>query len=270
MSRWAAGVEYDGSAFCGWQTQEHGDSVQAALERALARVADAPVSVHAAGRTDAGVHALGQVIHFDAEARRSARAWHLGVNAHLPPSVSLRWVCEVPDDFHARHSAWSRRYRYRIDNAPSRPALDAQRVYWVRRPIDAAAMHEAGRLLTGEQDFSAFRAAQCQSGTPMRFVSEVLVNRIGDEVRVEIEANAFVHHMVRNIVGSLLRVGCGEASRQWLAEVLAGRDRRAAGPTAPAQGLYLLGVRYPPRYSLPATTLPPMPALGIWAGASAR
>ena len=253
MTRLALGVEYDGSGFRGWQSQNRNcgmRTVQAELERALAQVAAAPVSVVCAGRTDAGVHASAQVVHFDAPNERPERAWTLGVNSRLADDISVAWVRPVGDDFHARFSATGRRYRYLIHNRPLRSALWHQRAAWVYRPLDAEAMHGAGQALLGEHDFSAFRAAGCQSRSPWRNLYALSVSRSGELVGVEVEANAFLHHMVRNIVGVLLAVGSGERPAEWPAEVLAGRDRRRAGVTAPAQGLTLTAVRYPPRCGL--------------------
>ena len=209
------------------------------------------VELTAAGRTDAGVHALLQVAHFDSAAPRAPEAWVLGGTAASAADVSVLWAREVPDDFHARHSALSRSYRYRILNRRVRPALERGHCCWVRRPLDADAMHEAAQALVGEHDFSAFRAAECQSRTPMRRLEAIAVRRAGDHVFVEVTANAFLHHMVRNLVGTLLAVGGGERPRPWVAEVLAGRDRTRAGVTAPPQGLYFAGVRYDRRYGLP-------------------
>ncbi len=252
--RVALGIQYDGAGFRGWQAQPAGSrTVQATLERALAGVADHPVGLTCAGRTDAGVHAAGQVAHFDTRAVRPTRAWVRGGNAHLPPDISLSWACEVPDDFHARFSASARRYRYLIYNHPQRSALWRTRAAWHYQPLDAARMRAAGQALVGEHDFSAFRAAGCQARHPIRDVLELVVWRRGDGVLLEIEANAFLHHMVRNIVGVLLAIGVGDRPVEWAAEVLAGRDRTQAGVTAPAEGLYLLAVRYPPRFGLPAT-----------------
>ena len=252
MPRIAIGIEYDGAAFCGWQRQGHARNVQGALEYALARVADHPVDLTAAGRTDAGVHALQQVAHFDSPSVRDERAWVLGTNSGAPADVALLWARAVPDDFHARHSALARQYRYRILTQALRPVLERQRTCWIREPLDAAAMHVAAQVLVGEHDFSAFRAAECQSRTAVRRLDAVAVRRI-DERRVEIEvsANAFLHHMVRNLAGSLIAVGRGERPPGWIGEVLAGRDRRLAGITAPPHGLYLACVRYPALYGLP-------------------
>ncbi|MFO1394939.1 MAG: tRNA pseudouridine(38-40) synthase TruA [Steroidobacteraceae bacterium] len=251
MTRIAIGIEYDGTSYSGWQVQNHAPSVQAALERALGAVAAHPVELTAAGRTDAGVHALMQVAHFDSDAERPRDAWALGGSAESPPDVSVLWARAVPDDFHARFSALSRSYRYRILNRRVRPALERERCCWVRRPLDATAMHEAARSLVGEHDFSAFRAAECQSSTPMRRLVAIEVRRDGDRVELHVTANAFLHHMVRNLAGTLIAVGSGERPREWVAEVLESRDRTRAGVTAPPQGLYFAGARYDDRYGLP-------------------
>ncbi len=250
--RWAVGIEYAGSAYLGWQRLGHGPSVQASVEEALGRVAAHPVHVVCAGRTDAGVHARCQVVHFDSAADRSPRAWTLGATSALPADIAVRWAQPVADEFHARFSAQSRRYRYRILNRPVRPALEHAFVAWERLPLDATRMHEAARSLLGEHDFSAFRAQACQERHPRRTVLAARVARVGDEVHVEIEANAFLHHMVRNIVGSLLPIGRGEQPIQWLRQLLDGRTRAVAGPTAPPQGLLFLGPRYPVACGMPA------------------
>ena len=251
MPRIALGIEYDGAAYAGWQQQAHARSVQAELERALAGVAGHEVSLTAAGRTDAGVHALMQVAHFDTAAARPEHAWALGGTAESSDDVTVLWAREVHDGFHARHSALSRTYVYRILNRPLRPALDRLRVCWVRRPLDARLMHRTAQCLVGERDFSSFRAAECQSSTPMRRLIEIGVERNGDVVEVTVRANAFLHHMVRNIAGSLLLVGGGDRPAGWLAEVLEARDRRLAGPTAAPHGLYFAGVEYPAGFGLP-------------------
>lgn len=257
--RFALGIEYDGTAFAGWQNQSHAPSVQAALNAAIARVANEPASTAAAGRTDAGVHATGQVVHFDSTAERSLRSWHLGINSNLPPEVCVLWVRQVPPGFHARHSAVGRSYRYLILNRPVRPALERHRTWWVREPLDAAPMAAAGRHLEGEHDFSAFRAASCQSKSPVRRLDRLAVHRDREYLVVEVRASGFLHHMVRNIVGSLVRVGLGEASPDWIPALLAGRDRARAAPTAPPDGLYLTAVHYPAEFGLPEAdaTLPP-------------
>lgn len=254
VTRIALGIEYDGSVFKGWQAQLSPvlPTVQETLERALARIADHPLRVHCAGRTDTGVHASGQVVHFDTPAARPLKAWTLGTNSLLPPQVAVRWAHVVPADFHARFSAFSRRYRYCISNDALRPAMLAAFVTPWHRPLDADAMQAAGQHLLGEHDFSAYRAMACQSRTPMRNVTELTVRRLGSLVIVEIEANAFLLHMVRNIVGVLLKIGEGGERPAWAGEVLESRDRTAATVTAPATGLSLLKVRYPDRFGLPA------------------
>jgi len=249
--RLALGIEYDGTDFLGWQRLSHGPSVQAALEKALSFVADESVEVTCAGRTDSGVHAHCQVVHFDTGAARSMRSWVLGTCSNLPREVAVLWAQPVADDFHARFDARARRYRYTILNRPVRAALDARYVTWERLPLDAGAMHAAAQALVGEHDFTSFRAIACQARHARRNVHEVRVWREGEQVFVEVQANAFLHHMVRNIVGSLLPIGRGEKPREWMAELLAGRDRDVAGPTAPSSGLAFIGPRYPRHCGLP-------------------
>ena len=249
--RIAVGIEYDGSRYRGWQRQARAPSVQAEVESALGFVAAAPVAVTCAGRTDAGVHALGQVAHFDAPVARSPRGWVLGANTRLPADIALLWAAEVDETFHARYSATARSYAYLIHERLARPALHRRRVCWVHEPLDAPAMHAAAQLLLGEQDFSAFRAAECQSRTPVRRLERIAVTRHGSCIAIEVTANAFLHHMVRNIAGTLLAVGRGERPVGWVGEVLASRDRRAGGVTAPAGGLYLASVAYPESCKLP-------------------
>lgn len=258
--RIACRVEYDGSRYNGWQSQPHAGSrsVQDTVESGLAAVATQPVRVHCAGRTDTGVHGFSQIIHFDAPVQRSPKSWVMGANANMPPDVRLHWALPVPPEFHARFSALSRRYRYLIANTPVRPALMADQLTWQRRQLDHRAMHSEAQSLLGERDFSAFRAASCQSTSPMRNVQAVGVVRRGDLVLVDIRANAFLHHMVRNIVGSLLAVGTGRAAPGWLAQLLEGRDRTQAADTAPAAGLYLVEVEYPPSFGLPPTPEGPL------------
>jgi tRNA pseudouridine38-40 synthase len=226
--------------------------VQGALEKALSFVAAQPVEVTCAGRTDAGVHGRCQVVHFDTDVQRDLRSWVLGTCSNLPPSVAVLWAQPVNDAFHARFSARSRRYRYRILNRPVRAALDARYVTWERLPLDAARMHEAAQALVGEHDFTSFRAVSCQAAHARREVLAVSVRREGEQVLIDIEANAFLHHMVRNIVGSLLPIGRGEQPVSWMGELLAGRNREVAGPTALASGLTFLGPRYEARWGLPA------------------
>lgn len=253
--RWAACVEYDGTAYHGWQSQPHATNVQDTLEYALAQVADAPIRVAASGRTDTGVHAEAQIAHFDIDVERSERAWTLGSNRYLPDDVAVRWVVPVDNDFHSRYSAVVRDYRYWISDRTAPTALWRNRVHQSHYPLDVEAMHAAAQALIGENDFSAFRAAGCQSRTPWRNVHCVSVQRSGrDWIRVDIRANAFLHHMVRNIVGSLMEVGRARRSREWVAEVLAGRDRRKAGMTAAACGLALRRVHYPDCHALPVIT----------------
>ncbi len=255
MARIAVGVEYDGSAYAGWQAQPSVASVQALTERALSRIADAPVALVCAGRTDAGVHASGQVAHFDTAAERSVRSWVLGTNSELPADISLAWAQPVPDHFHARYSAEARTYRYLILNRSARAALYAHRAAWVHRLLDAERMAQAAGSLVGEHDFSAFRAAQCQAKSPIRRLERLSVVRSGDWLTIEATANAFLHHMVRNIAGLLIRVGRGDAAPAWAREVLEGRDRTLGAATAPAAGLYLVAVRYPVAFALPAQPL---------------
>ncbi|MBC6428966.1 MAG: tRNA pseudouridine(38-40) synthase TruA [Cellvibrionales bacterium] len=258
MHRVALGIEYDGSAYCGWQRQAHVASVQQALEEALAWVADAPVSLICAGRTDAGVHACEQVAHFDTRAHRRPESWVRGANSALDRAIALRWAQEMPGDFHARFTARARTYRYVIANTRHRPALAHRGLTWVPAPLDAAAMHRALKKLRGEHDYSSFRAAGCQSRSATRHLSHTAVTRHGERILIELRANAFVLHMVRNIVGSLLDVGRGTADESHLLRLLELRDRTRAGPTAPPTGLYLFKVSYPPHFTLP--NLPPNPA----------
>jgi tRNA pseudouridine38-40 synthase len=256
MPRMAMAVEYDGTDFVGWQTQSNGRSVQSTLAAAVSRVAGEPVDVHAAGRTDAGVHALAQVVHFDCRVRRTQRQWQLGINSNLPDDVAVDWVAEVPDDFDARRSATSRRYCYTIEQAARRPVLSRRYVWWLRERLDCAAMTRAAVYWLGEHDFSAFRAAQCQSRTPVRRLSAVgVASEDGRLVRIEFTANAFVYHMVRNLVGTLAEIGRGRTEPEWAAQLLASRDRRRAAPTAPACGLTLVDVGYPARFGLPSNSV---------------
>jgi tRNA pseudouridine38-40 synthase len=250
--RIALGIEYDGTDFLGWQRLSHGASVQASVERALSFVAAEPIEVTCAGRTDAGVHGRCQVVHFDTDVQRDMRGWVLGTSSNLPTSVAVLWAQPVSDDFHARFSARSRRYRYTILNRSIRPALDARYVAWERQQLDAVRMHEAAQALIGEHDFTAFRAVSCQAKHARRQITALQVRREDAQVIIEIEANAFLHHMVRNIVGSLLPVGRGEQPVEWVATLLAGRNREVAGPTAAASGLTFIGPRYERRWGLPA------------------
>ena len=252
MRRFAAGLEYDGRKYKGWQIQTGLQTVQDVVQRALSRVADAPVECVCAGRTDAGVHASAQVAHFDTSAVRSERGWRLGTNSYLPSDVSVAWLREVPAQFHARFSATARSYRYLILNRDSRSALAAGRATWERRPLDAARMHAAAQLLIGEHDFSAFRAIECQARSPRRLVENIEVARSGDWLTLAITANAFLHHMVRNVAGLLMSVGHGESPPERVAAVLASLDRKTNAATAPPDGLYLAAVRYPAEFGLPS------------------
>jgi tRNA pseudouridine38-40 synthase len=258
-SRVACRIEYNGQPYNGWQSQPHEgvDTVQDRLERALSQVATHSMRVHCAGRTDTGVHGFSQIIHFDAPIARSPKAWVMGGNANLPPNIRIHWAVPVNAEFHARFSAHSRRYRYLVANTPIRSALTLGQLTWHRRALDEQRMHLAAQSLLGEQDFSAFRAAGCQSSSPMRNVLSATVARCGERIILDISANAFLHHMVRNIAGSLMAVGDGRREPAWIAQLLQGRDRRQAAETAPACGLYLVDVGYPAHFHLPATPAGP-------------
>lgn len=256
--RIALGIEYDGVPFCGWQTQPGGGAVQDALEGALAQFANAKVDVVAAGRTDAGVHATAQVVHFDAPVERAVASWVRGTNTFLPPSLRVTWACEVAADFHARYSATARTYDYLLQNDSVAPAVLHGKVGWYHRPLDAAAMQAAAQMIVGEHDFSAFRDAQCQAKTPVRQMHSASVRRHGDLIALRFTANAFLHHMVRNLVGSLVYIGAGKHPVGWMAELLETRDRRNAAPTFAPDGLYLSGIDYDARFGLPRFRVPPL------------
>ncbi|MCB5225690.1 tRNA pseudouridine(38-40) synthase TruA [Alishewanella sp. 16-MA] len=256
--RIALGIEYDGASFYGWQRQREVNSVQQEVEQALAKVANQPIELFCAGRTDAGVHATGQVVHFDCSADRDMKAWVMGTNAQLPDQIAVRWAKEVPDDFHARFSATARRYRYVIYNHKYRPAILRAGLSHYHQDLDIALMQQAAPALLGEQDFSAFRAMQCQSNTPFRNVHHLRIARIGDFIVIDIKANAFLHHMVRNITGSLLEIGMGRRPVSWLAELLASKDRNLAAATAKPGGLYLVEVDYPEQFAIPKVALGPL------------
>lgn len=259
--RIALGIEYDGSRFHGWQAQQPGvRTVQTVLEAALTRVADHPVRVVCAGRTDTGVHGVGQVVHFDTQAVRSERNWLLGGNVNLPADVAITWVREMSEDFHARFSAVSRRYRYVIFNRTVHSAVLAERVTWTHRPLNAERMHAAGRVLVGEHDFSSYRALSCQAKSPVRTLHLLTVERHGDFVVLSVHANAFLHHMVRNIAGVLIAIGKGDRPVEWAVEVLELRNRTLGGATAPPEGLYFERVEYPPEFGIPAPFLSGFPA----------
>jgi tRNA pseudouridine38-40 synthase len=251
MARIAVGVEYDGTGLAGWQRQVDVPSIQQAVEEALGSICDHPVEVIAAGRTDAGVHARGQVVHFDSDSPRGERSLVLGANSNLPAGIALRWAREVPGHFHARYAALARTYRYCILNRTMRPALAAGRVAFEYRPLDVAPMRQAALHLVGSHDFTTFRAAGCQARSPLRNLAGLRIERHGDLVLLEVTANAFLHHMVRNIAGLLMHIGRGAAAPSFAAEVLAARDRRVAPATAPAAGLYFWRVQYPTVFGLP-------------------
>jgi tRNA pseudouridine38-40 synthase len=249
--RIALGLEYDGSAFCGWQTQPSGCGVQDQLQSALTRFADTPIEVTAAGRTDTGVHALAQVVHFDADVAREMKSWVRGTNASLGPELRVLWSHAVPDDFHARYHARTRTYRYLLLNEPVAPAVLRERVGWFHAPLRVEPMRAACEALLGEHDFSAFRGSQCQSRSPIRTMHEAHVERHANMVVFTFRANAFLHHMVRNLVGSLVYVGAGREEPGWMAELLAARDRKRAAPTFAPEGLYLADVEYDISLRLP-------------------
>ncbi|MEH8019297.1 tRNA pseudouridine(38-40) synthase TruA [Rheinheimera muenzenbergensis] len=256
--RIALGVEYDGTAFYGWQRQREVNSVQQELETALSSVANHSVELFCAGRTDAGVHATGQVVHFDTSAVRDVKAWVMGTNARLPDAVAVRWAKPVPDDFHARFSATARRYRYIIYNHKYRPAILRSGLSHYHQQLDIELMQQAAPYLLGEQDFTSFRAIQCQSHSPNRNIHHLHIQRQGDYIILDIKANAFLHHMVRNITGSLLEVGMKRRPPQWIAQLLAAKDRNLAAATAKAGGLYLVEVDYPEHFALPSVAAGPL------------
>jgi len=258
--RIAAIVEYDGSNFSGWQWQDCAPSVQEAVEKALSQVADVPIRVTTAGRTDAGVHASAQVIHFDTEVQRSDYAWLRGANSNLPDSVALLWVSEVIPEFHARFAATGREYHYVILNRSVRPTYLTKRVTHEYRPLDAERMQAAAPLLVGTHDFSSFRAMQCQAKSPVRTLRELTVTQHGEFIVIKAAANAFLHHMVRNLAGVLMDIGAGEQEPEWARAVLDARDRTVGGITAPPDGLYLTAVDYPAHFTIPRIPV----ALGLW------
>lgn len=249
--RIALGIEYDGTRFSGWQRQSHRPSVQAALEQALSRIADHAVTVTCAGRTDAGVHATQQVIHFDTRSPRPPQAWIRGVNSKLPEDIRVIWMRAVAQEFHARFAAMVRTYRYVILSRTVPPALFRERVAWTWHPLELESMRTAAQYLLGEHDFSSYRAVACQARHPVRTVHRLDITRRGDYFYVDVAANAFLHHMVRNIAGVLLSIGTGVHPPRWSWEILQARDRTAGGVTAPAGGLYLVAVRYPERFAIP-------------------
>lgn len=251
MARIALGVEYNGAAYYGWQRQKNVNSVQQELEQALKSISQQNIEVFCAGRTDAGVHATNQIVHFDTTVERPVKAWTMGVNANIPDTISVKWAQYVPDNFHARYAATARRYRYIIYNSPLRPGIFAEGVSHYYLPLDIKPMHEAAQSLIGEHDFTSFRASHCQSKSPFRNIHHAQVTRIGNYVILDIKANAFLHHMVRNIMGSLIKIGIGEESVTWMNELLAVKDRTKAAATAKPNGLFLVEVDYPKEWGLP-------------------
>ncbi|GLR69432.1 tRNA pseudouridine(38-40) synthase TruA [Agaribacter marinus] len=256
--RFALGIEYQGHAYKGWQSQTGLSTVQANIERCLSQIMTEKVDVVCAGRTDAGVHATNQIVHFDTNISRPMNAFTLGMNSNLPGDIAIRWAQQVDDDFHARFSATARRYRYIIFNNPFRPGILSTGLTHVYKTLNAEPMHEAAQVLVGENDFTSFRAAHCQSNSPCRNLTSISVERRGQYIVVEVEANAFLHHMVRNIVGSLIEVGAGEQSVTWFNRLLALKDRTKAAATAKPNGLYLVKVTYPEKFNIPTPPLGPL------------
>ena len=252
--RLALGVSYRGVGYHGWQSQPDGNTIQDKLEAALSRFADRPVRTMCAGRTDAGVHGLNQVVHLDTEIDREPFSWLRGTNRFLPDDIALQWCQPMPGDFHARNSALGRRYAYLLLESPVRPAVEHGAAGWVFRPLDDAAMQAAADLLIGEHDFSAFRSAECQAASPVKTLRAIAIHRRGAYWRFDFDASAFLHHMVRNIMGCVIAVGNGSRSADWLAQVLAGRERSLAAPTFPADGLYFVGPYYDARLAVPQHT----------------
>ena len=263
--RIALGIQYDGAAFCGWQSQPHGKTVQDALERALREFACAPLPTVVAGRTDTGVHGLGQVVHFDTALDRAPFSWVRGTNAFLPSTVAVQWAQAMPDAFHARFSAFERTYYYVLYVHPVRSPMLAGRAGWIHTPLDVDAMREAAAHLIGEHDFSAFRSSECQAKTPVKHLYQIDVRPQGDFIHFRFRANAFLHHMVRNLMGCLVAVGRGRYPASWLADVLAGRDRTRAAPTFMPDGLYLARVGYPDEFAVPAPHTGSVPWSAVWA-----
>jgi tRNA pseudouridine38-40 synthase len=251
--RIALGIEYAGDVFCGWQSQPSGCGVQDALERALSEIAGEPITTIAAGRTDAGVHATSQIVHFDTAKKRPITAWLRGVNTLLPKDAGILWAQAVAGDFHARFAATARHYTYLLLARPERPALNARRVGWYHASLDIDAMRVAASHLAGTHDFSAFRAAECQAKSPVKTLTRIDVGMQGSLIRFDFSADAFLHHMLRNIVGSIVYVGAGKHPPAWIGELLAAGDRTRAAPTFAPDGLYLVGADYPSRFALPAT-----------------
>lgn len=258
MNNFALGIEYLGTNYSGWQRQSHAKSVQETLEQVLSRIADEPIQVNCAGRTDTGVHATGQVVNFVCHKPRPDKAWILGANTQLPDDIAVRWVKSVPEDFHARFSATARRYRYIIANTKAKPAILNSGLTWVRQPLDTVAMNEACQYFPGERNFAAFQASSCQSSTSMRNVHHLKVYQEEPYVIIDIKANAFLHHMVRNIAGTLISIGRGLYPPEWAKELLEGKDRTVAAATASPKGLYLVSVDYPDEFEIPKLPVGPI------------
>jgi tRNA pseudouridine38-40 synthase len=252
--RWALGISYHGQAYDGWQSQPSGRTVQDHLESALTRFAAQPVTTVCAGRTDAGVHGLMQVVHFDTGLQRETHSWVRGTNTFLPPDIAVQWAQPVPDAFHSRGSAIGRRYAFVLLESPVRPSVESGSAGWVFRPMDQAAMDDAASRLLGEHDFTSFRASACQAKSPVKTMRRIAISRRGAYWRFDFEANAFLHHMIRNIMGCLLLVGQGQHPPGWISDVLGARDRDAAAPTFPPDGLYFLGPVYEAHWGLPDRT----------------
>ena len=263
MPRIAIGVQYDGRGFQGWQSQVHGQTVQDVLQKALSQFATVPMHVQCAGRTDTGVHALEQIAHFDIGFERDIHAWVRGTNTFLPETVAVRWAREVTPEFHARFDAYRRTYHYVIYNHPTRSPIWAGRAGWYHKPLDADKMHTAAQALVGEHDFSAFRASECQASSPIKTLYQIKVERFGDCIVLSISANAFLHHMVRNIVGSLIYIGSGKQPQEWLNFLLQQKNRALSAPTFSSAGLYLSAIHYPEHYDLPAPRDDFLQALGL-------
>ncbi len=260
MGRIALGVEYDGTRFSGWQIQASDRTVQSCLTDAVCSVANEPIKLVAAGRTDSGVHALQQVVHFDTTAVRDERSWILGLNTNLPSDINVIWAREVDEQFSARFTAFRRSYRYLILNRVSRSAIHAHRAWWCFRQLDVKAMQDAAQLLVGHHDFSAFRAKDCQAKSPIKTIESITITKQGDMIAIDVVAPSFLHHMVRNIVGVLVPIGEGKAKSSWAKTVLDSRHRGKGGITAPPQGLYFVHVTYPEYYALPVVS--PFPV--VW------
>lgn len=248
----AIGVAYNGTSYAGWQKQNKVDSIQSRLERAISIVADEPIIVFCAGRTDAGVHSTGQVLHFETRSIRNISAWTLGVNANLPKDISVHWAMQVKKNFHARFSATARRYHYIIYNHKFRPAINFNNVTHYYNFLDADKMSRAAQSLIGENDFTSFRALRCQSSTPWRNIYHIQIRRNGHYILVDIKANSFVYHMVRNIIGALIQIGCGNKPESWMSEILHAKNRKLASNTARAEGLYLVQIDYPLLFNIPS------------------